>query len=175
MRCVQRRACPRPLHLNLFPTSTPPLINYENGKTAYIQSLPAETVGWGSTEFVVMRSVPPTPPEYTYLLAREEAFRTHAIQSMTGTSGRQRAQKESLASYRVAFPNECVWDAFASRVAPLLSRIGMNALESRSLASLRDTLLPKLMSGELPPRALEDQNASVGLSAQNRGNEHYGT
>ena len=28
MRCVQRRACPRPLHLNLFPTSTPPLINY---------------------------------------------------------------------------------------------------------------------------------------------------
>ena len=26
--CVQRRACPRPLHLNLFPTSTPPLINY---------------------------------------------------------------------------------------------------------------------------------------------------
>ena len=28
VRCVQRRACPRPLHLNLFPTSTPPLINY---------------------------------------------------------------------------------------------------------------------------------------------------
>ena len=28
MWCVQRRACPRPLHLNLFPTSTPPLINY---------------------------------------------------------------------------------------------------------------------------------------------------
>ena len=32
MRCVQRRACPRPLHLNLFPTSTPPLINYESAK-----------------------------------------------------------------------------------------------------------------------------------------------
>ena len=31
VRCVQRRACPRPLHLNLFPTSTPPLINYEFG------------------------------------------------------------------------------------------------------------------------------------------------
>ena len=25
---VQRRACPRPLHLNLFPTSPPPLINH---------------------------------------------------------------------------------------------------------------------------------------------------
>ena len=121
----------------------------ENGKTAYIQALPTETVGWGSTEFIVMRSVPPIPPEYTYLLARDEAFRTHAIQSMTGTSGRQRAQKESLASYRVAFPNECVWDAFAFRVEPLLSRIGMNASESRSLAGLRDTLLPELISGKL--------------------------
>ena len=28
MWCVQRRACPRPLHLNLFPTSPTPLINY---------------------------------------------------------------------------------------------------------------------------------------------------
>ena len=34
MRCVQRRACPRPLHLNLFPTSTPPLINYSYTKEA---------------------------------------------------------------------------------------------------------------------------------------------
>ena len=34
MRCVQRRACPRPLHLNLFPTSTPPLINYLNEERA---------------------------------------------------------------------------------------------------------------------------------------------
>ena len=29
MWCVQRRACPRPLHLNLFPTSPTPLINYD--------------------------------------------------------------------------------------------------------------------------------------------------
>ena len=30
--CVQRHAWPRPLHLNLFPTSTPPLINYPSTK-----------------------------------------------------------------------------------------------------------------------------------------------
>ena len=30
VRCVQRRSGPRPLHLNLFPTSTPPLINYHS-------------------------------------------------------------------------------------------------------------------------------------------------
>ena len=69
----------------------------ENGKTAFVQSLPGGTVGWGSTEFIVMRAIPPVPPEYTYLLARHAAFREHAIQSMTGTSGRQRVQVNALA------------------------------------------------------------------------------
>ena len=36
MWCVQRRACPRPLHLNLFPTSTPPLINYDSVKVGIL-------------------------------------------------------------------------------------------------------------------------------------------
>ena len=37
MRCVQRRACPRPLHLNLLPPPTP-LINYDT-KTGEIVPL----------------------------------------------------------------------------------------------------------------------------------------
>ena len=64
----------------------------ENGQSAFIQSLPKDSGGWGSTEFIVMRSIPPIPPEYTYLLTRDPLFRAHAIQSMTGTSGRQRTQ-----------------------------------------------------------------------------------
>ena len=45
MRCVQRRACPRPLHLNLSPTSTTPLINYEDffGETIFY----SEVSPWG--------------------------------------------------------------------------------------------------------------------------------
>ena len=34
----------------------------ENGKTAFVQSLQGGEVGWGSTEFIVMRSVHPAPP-----------------------------------------------------------------------------------------------------------------
>ena len=33
MWCVQRRACPRPLHLNLFTPPLTPLINYDHWKT----------------------------------------------------------------------------------------------------------------------------------------------
>jgi type I restriction enzyme S subunit len=67
----------------------------ENGKTAFVQNLPDNMVGWGSTEFIVMRCNMPVPKAVSYLLAREPAFRRHAIQSMTGTSGRQRASAEA--------------------------------------------------------------------------------
>ena len=88
----------------LFSRITPCL---ENGKTAFVKMLPDGTVGWGSTEFIVMRSISPVPPEYTYLLARDHTFRAYAIQNMTGTSGRQRARNGSTCLLPVAFsPSE---------------------------------------------------------------------
>jgi type I restriction enzyme S subunit len=121
----------------------------ENGKTAFVQSLPGGVVGWGSTEFIVLRARPPVPDVFSYLLARDEAFRTHAIQSMTGTSGRQRARNEALATYAITLPNEPVWIAFAGFVEPLFAKVKWNGCESRTLAQTRDLLLPKLMSGEI--------------------------
>jgi type I restriction enzyme, S subunit len=122
----------------------------ENGKTAFVQSLPDRAVAWGSTEFIVMRPIAPVPGPYGYLLARDAAFREHAIRSMTGTSGRQRAQVQAIASFPVCLPpDESVWKAFAAVVDPLFAGIRANAEESRTLAGLRDVLLPKLMSGDI--------------------------
>ena len=130
----------------LFARITPCL---ENGKTAFLQALPKDTVGWGSTEFIVMRAIPPVTSVYPYLLARDPAFRAHAIQSMTGTSGRQRARTEALAPYQVTFPTTEIWAAFALIIEPLFSKIHENSEESRTLVAQRDTLLPKLVSGDL--------------------------
>ena len=99
----------------LFARITPCL---ENGKTAFVQSLLKGVVGWGSTEFIVMRASPPVPPEYSYLLARDGAFREHAIQSMTGTSGRQRIQVDALAPYLLPVPRAEVLARFSSLVSP---------------------------------------------------------
>ena len=121
----------------------------ENGKTAFVQSLPGGTVGWGSTEFIVMRAIPPVPPEYTYLLARDATFREHAIQSMTGTSGRQRVQVNALAPYMLPFPPVDVWAKFRSLISPMFGSIETTRKESRALAAQRDTLLPLLVSGEV--------------------------
>ena len=121
----------------------------ENGKTAYVQSLPEGSVGWGSTEFIVMRSIPPVPTEFTYLLARDTTFRFHLIQSMTGTSGRQRAQTEALITYLLPCPPTNVWKAQGPILKRIFDRIETNRKEIQTLGAHRDALLPKLVSGEI--------------------------
>ena len=66
----------------------------ENGKTAFVDCLEPKEVGWGSTEYVVIRSKPPLPLVASYLLARNDDFRSFAIQAMIGSSGRQRVSSE---------------------------------------------------------------------------------
>ena len=69
---------------------------------------------------------------------------------MTGTSGRQRVQADSVAAFKVASPLDAeIWTAFADFVAPQFKGIKANSETSQTLAQLRDTLLPKLISGEL--------------------------
>ncbi|CAK1342333.1 type I restriction-modification system specificity determinant [Burkholderia pseudomallei] len=134
----------------------------ENGKTAFIQCLPDNVIGWGSTEYIVMRPKAPVPATFAYLLARDEAFRDHAIRSMTGTSGRQRAQGDSVAAYKIVAPsNEKLWIAFARLVTPLFDGIKANSEASVNLAGMRDVLLPKLISGE---RRIENAERFIGTA-----------
>ncbi|MFT4046563.1 MAG: restriction endonuclease subunit S [Solimonas sp.] len=128
----------------------------ENGKTAFVQCLPDDALAWGSTEFIVMRPKTPVPPQYAYLLARDTTFREHVIRSMTGTSGRQRVQADSVAEYKVASPSDAdIWTEFAEFVGPLFKSIKANAEQSQILGELRDTLLPKLISGKLRVKGAE--------------------
>jgi type I restriction enzyme S subunit len=131
----------------------------ENGKTAYVDFLDDGQVGWGSTEYIVLRPKPPLPEEFAYCLARSDGFREFAIQSMTGTSGRQRVPPESLWHYLIAVPPEAIAVRFGELVRPLFAQATQAARESRTLAALRDALLRKLIYGELrvtdPSRFLE--------------------
>lgn len=121
----------------------------ENGKAAYVDFLPDKTVGWGSTEFIVLRAKPPLPRPFAYLLVRLVDFRDRAIRSMTGTSGRQRVQAESLTTFLLPRAPAEVYKVFGSVVEPLFDLISANGRQNRTLAATRDLLLPKLMSGEI--------------------------
>lgn len=121
----------------------------ENGKTAFVDFLKDEEVGWGSTEFIVLRPKPPLPKEYGYCLARSLEFRNFAIQSMSGSSGRQRVPAESLNHYKVALPPKDVAERFGDVVTPIFKQARAVTDESTTLAALRDALLPRLISGEI--------------------------
>jgi type I restriction enzyme S subunit len=121
----------------------------ENGKTGYVDFLEVGQVGWGSTEYIILATKPPLPPQFGYLLARSDALRSHAIQNMTGTSGRQRVPSECFNMFWLAVPPPEIARRFDELTAPLMAKIKANSTESRTLATLRDTLLPKLLSGEL--------------------------
>jgi len=122
----------------------------ENGKSAYVDFLDDAETGWGSTEFIVLRAKPVLPQYGAYLLARHEPFRQFAIQAMTGTSGRQRVELSRLSQFPLALPPDPV---IASAAEPMLrafqSRIAATDEQANSLARLRDTLLPRLISGKL--------------------------
>ena len=57
--------------------------------------------------------------------------------------------KRNFRPIPVVVPQKLVLDAFVQHVEPLHKQVVLNFQESNSLASLRDTLLPKLISGEL--------------------------
>lgn len=121
----------------------------ENGKTAFVDFLGSDEVGWGSTEFIVMRPKPPLPPFYGYLLARHPHFRSFAIRAMTGSSGRQRVDLRSLGEYQVVLPDAAISRAFGEIIEPLRARMSVASEQNGTLSELRDELLPRLVSGQL--------------------------
>ena len=114
----------------------------ENGKVAFVDFLKDGQIGWGSTEYIVLRPKQPLPAEFAYCLARSVEFREFAVQSMTGSSGRQRVPAQALGHFRLAVCPEQISDAFGRAVRPLFARAGEAAAEMRTLAALRDTCSP---------------------------------
>ncbi len=121
----------------------------ENGKTAFVDFLEDEQVGWGSTEYIVMRSKSDSYKYFSYFMARFEPFRKFAIQSMTGTSGRQRAQAKTVQTMPFVIPPLSILEKFDELIAANMKLIKRHGDENKTLADLRDTLLPKLLSGEI--------------------------
>jgi type I restriction enzyme S subunit len=127
----------------------------ENGKTAFVDFLGDGQVGWGSTEYIVLRSKPPLPVEYAYFLARTEEFRSHAITNMTGTTGRQRVPATCFASFSVVVPPAQLAERFGQLASSAMAVLKRHDEESRTLAAIRDALLPKLLNGEVQIGDLE--------------------
>lgn len=121
----------------------------ENGKAGYVHFLSPEQVGWGSTEFIVLRPKPKFHPLFSYILCRNNEFKEYAESCMEGSSGRQRVNVSHLSMYTLTLPHDDVITQFNEILASIEPKLISNALQIQTLEKLRDTLLPKLMSGEV--------------------------
>ena len=103
-----------------------------------------------STEFLVLRSRPPYGRFYAYCLARSPLFRQQIEALVTGTSkSHQRAQVGAIMSLAGILPPKPIIDTFEKSTSLLLGRTLACRRESRTLTALRDTLLRRLISGDL--------------------------
>ena len=121
----------------------------EHGKTAFVWFISEKEKGFGSTEFFVLHPKEPYLKEFVYFLAKNEDFREVAINSMSGTSGRQRADVNALKNYLIPIPPTHILQSFHSLVEPLFQKIILNQKQIMTLRQIRDTLLPLLVFGKL--------------------------
>lgn len=115
----------------LFAKITPCM---ENGKSAVVPLIPTG-LGFGSTEFHVLRPKIGTEPRLIWHLVRQQSFRDEATHYFTGTVGQLRVPPSFLESYEVLVPNDADNQA---KLADLLdAATGSAASSSSHLASAR--------------------------------------
>lgn len=113
----------------------------ENGKTAYVDVLNDGEIGFGSTEYIVLREKPKKSySQYLYYFARSDFFRGIAIASMTGSSGRQRVQTDVVRNYLFEFPDYEEQQAIASILSSLDDKIDLLHRQNKTLESIAETL-----------------------------------
>ena len=78
----------------------------------------------------------------TYRLVETLKQRTHGSVFDTIT-------RDTLAGISVIYPHESAINAFENMLSPIMGRIKENLKQAQTLAALRDTLLPRLISGKL--------------------------
>lgn len=76
---------------------------FENGKAAIAVGL-KNGIGFGSSEFIVLRASEKVLPEILYAFISSEEFRESGKRQMTGTGGLQRIPTDFVRSYKVPLP-----------------------------------------------------------------------
>lgn len=115
-----------------------------NGSFAFI----SEDGLTGSTGFAVLR---PSKPEYAAFvyLAATAPENIDALSHLADGGAYPAVRPDVVAATPVVLPPSEILNAFSRIALPLLARSAANEYESGTLAAVRDTLLPKLISGEL--------------------------
>ncbi|WP_303790639.1 restriction endonuclease subunit S [Ruminococcus flavefaciens] len=106
----------------------------ENGKTAKVNVLGDNEVGFGSTEYIVFRAINGISDEdFVYYLVCSPIVREPAIKSMVGSSGRQRVQTDVLQNLEINLPDLETQRIIGSVLRSIDDRISLNTAINENL------------------------------------------
>lgn len=113
----------------------------ENGKTAQVDILDKDEIGFGSTEYIVLREkLGITDNDFIYYLSISPEFRNVAIKAMNGSSGRQRVQKDVLENSEFLLPPLDEQKAIAKILSDLDEKIGVNNKINKKLEEMAQAI-----------------------------------
>ncbi len=113
----------------------------ENGKTAMVDILDDNEIGFGSTEYIVFRAKKNiTDPYFIYYLVTSDCIRNPAIKSMVGSSGRQRVQTDVVANLSIKLPPLSTQQKIAAILSSLDDKIELNNKITNNLEQQANTL-----------------------------------
>lgn len=104
--------------------------------------------GGRSNDVLGFQAIDGVANEYLFSLLYQDSFFDYMTATSKGTK-MPRGDKAAIMSWSVAIPPLILMEEFSNKVKPMYLANNLRSLQSVSLAQLRDTLLPKLMSGEL--------------------------
>ena len=103
-----------------------------------------------STEFIVYKAKSKEITDFLYSVIDSASFSDFMCSHVTGSTGsRQRTTPSDTLAFELVLPNAEEIAEYQGIVSPMLEQIKCNAIENDRLKRLRDSLLPKLMSGEI--------------------------
>lgn len=106
-----------------------------------------------STDILVL--APKSPEWFGFLLGHASSDELIQFTDLASTGTKMpRTNWSDISSFKVALPPKTLAAAFTRNIQPMLDRINRNTEQTRTLATLRDTLLPKLLSGQLSVAAI---------------------
>ncbi len=108
----------------------------------------------GSTGFAVIRPRTPEAQEFVYLAATT-VENIEALAHLADGGAYPAVRPEVVLATQVVRPWKQLITQFAHVAHPLLTKLAKNDQESRTLAAIRDTLLPKILSGEIRIKDVE--------------------
>ena len=108
-----------------------------------------------STEFIVYKAKERMLTDFLYSLIDSVPFSDFMCSHVTGSTGsRQRTIPSDTLQYQFYLPTAEEIAAFSAVVAPMYAQVRINAMENARLNDLRDSLLQRLMSGDIEVSAI---------------------